>query len=124
MGTHCFPHTKVGIWTTLSEEPDNHQAFIQRCNLHLGYLGNGIYVELVPQTEIVSFQIFGVPELVDINMDAKPVAIGTLSLDEQETLNKLLSTGITQYSAAPSTSATSATVLQLMSNFKSPYQLR
>ena len=41
-------------------------------------------------------------------MDAKPVAIGTLSFDEQETLNKLLSTGITQCSAAPSTSATSA----------------
>ena len=37
-------------------------------------------------------------------MDAKPVAIGTLSCDEQETLNKLLSTGITQCSTAPSTS--------------------
>ena len=37
-------------------------------------------------------------------MDAKPVAIGTLSCDEQETLNKLLSTGITQYSTVPSTS--------------------
>ena len=43
-GTHCFVHTKLGIWTTLSEELDNHQALIQRCNLHLGYLGNGIYV--------------------------------------------------------------------------------
>ena len=107
-GTYCFVHTKVGIWTTLSEEPDNHQALIQRCNLHLGYLGNGIYVEFVPRTELVSFQIFGVPELVDINMDAKPVAIGSLTFDEQETLNKLLSTGITQYSAAPSRSATSA----------------
>ena len=37
-------------------------------------------------------------------MDAKPVAIGTLSCDKQETLNKLLSTGITQCSAALSTS--------------------
>ena len=37
-------------------------------------------------------------------MDAKPVAIGTLSCDEQETLNKLLSTGITQCSAVLSTS--------------------
>ena len=107
-GTHCFVHTKVGIWTTLSEKPDNHQALIQRCNLHLGYLGNGIYIEFVPRRELVSCQIFGVPEPVDINMDAKPVAIGTLTSDEQETLNKLLSTGITQYSAAPSTSATSA----------------
>ena len=37
-------------------------------------------------------------------MDAKLVAIGTLSCDEEETLNKLLSTGITQCSTAPSTS--------------------
>ena len=104
MGTHCFVHTKVGIWTTFFEEPDSHQALIQRCNLHLGYLGNGIYVEFVPQMKLVSFQIFGIPEPVNIDMDAKPVAIGTLSCDEQETLNKLLSTGITQYSAVPSTS--------------------
>ena len=108
MGTHCFIHTKVGIWTTLSEEPDDHQALIQRCNLHLGYLGNSIYVEFVPRRELVSFQIFGVLDPIDINMDAKPVAIGTLTFDEQETLNKLLSTGITQYSAAPSTSAINA----------------
>ena len=47
-GTHCFIHTKVGIWTILFEEPDSHQALIQRCNLHLGYLGNGIYIEFAP----------------------------------------------------------------------------
>ena len=105
MGTHCFVHTKLGIWTTLSEEPDNHQALIQRYNLHLGYLGNGIYVEFVPRRKLVSFQIFGVPDPIDVDMDAKPVAIGTLTSDEQETLNQLLSTGITQYSATPSTSA-------------------
>ena len=46
-------------------------------------------------------------------MDAKPVAIGTLSFDEQETLNKLLSTGITQCSAAPSTSAATDVKLQI-----------
>ena len=103
-GTHCFVHTKVRIWITSFEEPDSHQALIHRCNLHLGYLGNGIYVEFVPQTEVVSFQIFGIPEPVDIDIDAKPVAIGTHSCDTQETLNKLLSTGINQCSAAPSTS--------------------
>ena len=100
MGTHCFVHTKFGIWTTLSEEPDNHQALIQRCNLHLGYLGNGIYIEFVPRRELVSFQIFGVPDLIDVDMDAKPVAIGTQTSEEQETLNKLLSTCITQYTCS------------------------
>ena len=78
-GTHCFVHTKLGIWTTLSEEPDNHQALIQRCNLHLDYLGNGIYVEFVPRRELVSFQIFGVSDPIDVDMDSKPVAIGTLT---------------------------------------------
>ena len=55
----------------------------------------------------------GIPELVNIDMDAKPVAIGTLSCDEQETLYKLLSTGITQCSAAPSTSAATDVKLQI-----------
>ena len=103
-GMHCFVHTKVGIWTTLLEEPKSHQTLIQWCNLHLEYLGNRIYVEFMPRTEVVSFQIFGVPEPINVDMDSKPVAIGTLSSDEQETLHTLLSTGITLSSATPSTS--------------------
>ena len=50
----------------------------------------------------------GVLDPIDVDMDAKPVAIGTLTSDEQETLNQLLSTGITQYFATPSTSAANA----------------
>ena len=37
-------HTKAGIWSTLFEEPETHQEFIQHCNLHFSYLGGGIYV--------------------------------------------------------------------------------
>ena len=56
MGTRCCVHTRAGIWTTLFEEPSTHQELIQRCNLHLGYLGCGIYVEFIPRTETVLFE--------------------------------------------------------------------
>ena len=37
--THCFVHLKNGYWSTLSDPPDNHLELIQRCNVHLSYLG-------------------------------------------------------------------------------------
>ena len=94
-GVHCFVHTKAGIWSTLFEEPETHQEFIQHCNLHFSHLGGGIYVEFIPCTETVSFQYFRIPEPVNINVNSKLVAIGSLTSDEQETLHALLSTGTT-----------------------------
>ena len=112
-GVHSFVHTKNRIWTTLHDNINTHQEYIQRCNLHLCYLGNGLYVELVPRMETVPFEIFGVTDPVNISMDAKPVAIGTITSEEQDTLTELLSIGITPTShtkqPSPSTSA-SATV--------------
>ena len=89
-GTHCFVHTKSGIWTTLHEEPPTQQEFIQHCNLHLRYIGCGICVELIPRRELVAFQIFGLLEPIEVDLDSKPVAIGSLSANETETLQKLL----------------------------------
>ena len=103
-GTHCFIHTRVGIWTTLFEEPSTHQELIQRCNLHLGYLGHGIYVEFIPRTETVSYEIFHVPKLVNVDMNSKPVTLGTLTADEEGTLHALLSTCTSLHSALSLTS--------------------
>ena len=104
MGTHCFVHTRAGIWTTLFKEPSTHQELIQQCNLHLGYLGHGIYVEFIPRTETVSFEIFGLPKPVSVNMDSKPVTLGTLTADEEGTLCALLSTCTALHSASSLTS--------------------
>ena len=43
--THCFVHTRNEYWTTLAENPQFHTEYSQRCNLHLSYLGKGIYVQ-------------------------------------------------------------------------------
>ena len=105
-GVHSFVHTKHGIWSTLHDNIANHQEYIQRCNLHLCYLGNGIYVELVPRMETVPFEIFGVTDPVNISMDAQPVAIGTITSDEKDTITELLSTGITTMSRTEKPSST------------------
>ena len=37
--THCFVHLNNGYWSTLWEPPNKHLELIQRCNVHLSYLG-------------------------------------------------------------------------------------
>ena len=37
--THCFVHLNNGYWSTLWDAPNNHLELIQRCNVHLSYLG-------------------------------------------------------------------------------------
>ena len=70
----------------------------------MGYLGHGIYVQFIPRTETVSFEIFGVPKPVSVDMDSKPVTLGTLTADEEGTLHALLSTCTSLHSASSSTS--------------------
>ena len=42
--SHCFVHLEVGCyWTSLEENPDDHDTLLQKCNLHLAYLGCGNY---------------------------------------------------------------------------------
>ena len=45
--THCFVHHKNGYWTTLLDPPETHMELIQRCNIHLSYLGRGIFADHV-----------------------------------------------------------------------------
>ena len=41
---HSVVHiNKNCYWSTLQEEPERHDNFMQRCNVHLAYLGRGIY---------------------------------------------------------------------------------
>ena len=70
----------------------------------MGYLGHGIYVEFIPRTETVSFEIVGVPKPVNVDIDSKPVALGTLTADEEGTLHALLSTCTSLHSALSLTS--------------------
>ena len=86
---HCFVHINGGIWSSLQEDPIRHQEYVHRCNLHLLYLGSGVYAELEARTEIIQYEIFGVAEPLPIEVNVNKPAVGTLSPSELDTLNKL-----------------------------------
>ena len=89
-GVHCYVHLKEkNYWSTLKDTPITHDEFMQRCNLHLAYLGNNTYIELVLRTASVSYNIFGIDQRLDLTESA-PVVIGTLSCAETSTLDMLL----------------------------------
>ena len=89
-GTDCFVHVKGHkYWTSLKETPMTHLECIQRCNIHLSYLGQGVFAEHLLRTEKVSYKLFGIDLPVEVE-DKKTVVIGTLTSDENSTLDKLL----------------------------------
>ena len=94
--THCFIHTKSGYWTTPKDDPQDHLEYTQCCNLHLSFLGSGSFIQHEIQTETIAFEIFSVPEPIELDMATQPIAIGECMAEESETLDKLLQLGITK----------------------------
>ena len=46
--SHCFVHTKEqGYWSSLDMTPCDHDELLQKCNLHLAYLGSRNYAQLI-----------------------------------------------------------------------------
>ena len=89
-GVHCYVHLKEkNYWSTLKDPPTMHDEFMQRCNVHLVYLGNNTYIELVLRTASVSYNIFGIDQPLDL-IESAPVVIGTLTSAETSTLDMLL----------------------------------
>ena len=62
---------------------------MQRCNNHLAYFGQGTFIELKLRTTLVSYKLFGVDQPVEIE-EKRPVVIGTLTCEEDVTLDILL----------------------------------
>ena len=94
--SHCYIHLKDdSYWSTLEEQPVEHELLEQRCNLHLAYIGNGNYAQLTLCTVTTQYEIFGVPNPLEVQvLDTKPEIIGTLTADENATLDTLLKTGL------------------------------
>ena len=58
-GAHCCIHLKQQkYWTTLKEKPNTHIEFMQRCNIHLAYLGQNNFIQLMLRTTKVSYKFF------------------------------------------------------------------
>ena len=88
-GTHYFVHLKQGHWTSLKDAPATLLEFVQCCNIHLSYLGNGIFAEHELHTVKATYKIFGLDQPIEID-ETEQVVIGTLTSAENETLDKLM----------------------------------
>ena len=88
--THCFVHHNGGIWRTLQEDLKSHQEYVQRCNLHLVYIGSNAYAELTACTEIVQYEIFGIAEPLLVEMNMSEQSASSLSASELESLKMLV----------------------------------
>ena len=94
--SHCFVHLEGGhYWTSLEVNPEEYDMLLQKCNLHLAYLGCGNYAQLLLRTVTYEYEIFGVSSPLNIDiLDTKPQIIGSLTADEESTLSQLMSTGL------------------------------
>ena len=51
---HTVLHIKNGqIWTTVKDLTDEHRFQLGRCDIHLGYLGRGLFVQLVARETLL-----------------------------------------------------------------------
>ena len=93
---HCFVHLKNGeYWSSLQDDPQDHDIYLERCNIHLAYIGRGIFVELEMRLETTEFEIFRVETPVRVEtVETKTVVTGELDSNESETLKCLLQTGL------------------------------
>ena len=67
MDMHCFIYLKDNkFWTTLCDDTNDHKDYMEKCNLHLCYLGNGTFTELTLHTEPIQYTIFGIPEPIQV----------------------------------------------------------
>ena len=94
--SHCFVHLEGGwYWTSLEDNPEDHEMLLQKCNLHLAYLGCGNYAQLLLRTVTYEYEIFSISSPLNIDVvDTKPQIIGSLTADEESTLSQLMSTGL------------------------------
>ena len=79
----------------MEENSVDHDTLLQKCNLHLAYLGCGNYAQLLPRTVTYEYEIFGVSSHLNVDVvDTKPQKISSLTVDEESTLSQLLNTGL------------------------------
>ena len=84
--SHCLVHlSRNCTWSLLDDVPGDHSVLMERCEIHLCYAGNGIFIQLIPDE-------IPLPEPRDVNV--KMEVSGTLTADESLTLSILLKEGL------------------------------
>ena len=68
---------------------------MQKTNLHLSYFGRSMYIQLELRTINTQFEIFRVDTPIEVKaVDTKPLVVGSLTSDNEETLNELMNQGL------------------------------
>ena len=84
---HMIIHLKDGGILTMMENPlDHHGELLACCELHLAYMGHGLFVELVRRKHPLI--------IVNQDTDVKTTELACLTFDEEETLNYIVYHGI------------------------------
>ena len=87
LDVHMVVHLCNGkIWTTMDSPPDEHVDLISKCLIHVAYLGQGLFVELVKCEKPL--------EVIKSVNGARSYVVGELTIIEQKTFDKMLRTGL------------------------------
>ena len=76
------------MWSTLENPPVSHEELIVCCELHLAYMGQGQFIELVERKHPL------IMVNQDQDVDIKTIEVGTLMFDELEMLNYVIYHGL------------------------------
>ena len=80
-------HLQHGIvWSTLADLSQDHYADIQKCELHLCYVGRGLFIELMERKTPL--------EIVKDTEAVQSLIIGELSTTEQQTIQQIETAGL------------------------------
>ena len=92
---HFIVHLKNNqVWTSFKNEPLDHQTTLQQCDLHLIYLGCGIFTKLIqPKTPLQILSAPG-PDVTMVVVGTLQSNVSDLSREESNTLDKLIYSGL------------------------------
>ena len=84
---HVIVHLRHGmVWSTLADLSQDHYADIQKCELHLCYVGRGLFVELMERKTPL--------EIVKDTEAVQSLIIGELSTTEEQTIRLIETAGL------------------------------
>ena len=76
---HAILHLRHGmVWSTLADLSQDHHADIQKCQLHLCYVSQGLFVELIEHKTPL--------EILKDTEAVQSLIIGELSTTEEQTI--------------------------------------
>ena len=84
---HAIVHLRHGMmWSTLADLSQDHHANIQKCELHLCYVGRGLFAELIERKTPL--------EIVKDTEAVQSLIIGELSTTEEQTIRLIETAGL------------------------------